>query len=131
MRHDCWGSTVAPLPTTLVAAAILGLLARRLSRRALAAALVAFVAGALLGRLKLERFEESRVRARDAFGAPQRCTLEGAVHSSPSWTGRASYLLRVGRADCDAGSIAPDALVDWYAALVEPQILRSDLKRAG
>lgn len=104
----CAGATLAisPLPAALSLAGVALLLARRLRGWLLLGLACAVGLGALRAACALAHFDFERRLARDALKAPARCALEGEVVSSPtSMGGRAVFVVRVGRADCDEGQV--------------------------
>ena len=99
---------VAPLPALAAATGVLALLAgaRALPRRVLLAALVLFGLSAWRARASLERFEDERVRVRDAIGPPSRCAGRGVVVASPVRTGDAiAFVAELEGLDCEGRSI--------------------------
>jgi competence protein ComEC len=60
-----------------------------------------FVLSAGRAALELRAFERTRIRERDAIGAPNRCDVSAEVTTSPVWSdGSASFVAQVTRADC-------------------------------
>ncbi|MFZ5895813.1 MAG: DNA internalization-related competence protein ComEC/Rec2 [Myxococcota bacterium] len=131
----CAGSTlvVAPGAALLSFAGIALVLRRRLRKAVVCSVLVALALGGVRAASSIAHFDGARRAARDALGAPARCALSGSVVSSPTWVGgRASYVLDVQRAECDAGAVragtrvrlsgGPDDLARGDRLLVVAQI---------
>jgi competence protein ComEC len=101
-------ATVAPLPAVMAAAGVLALLAaaRALRWTVLLAAVGLFGLSAWRARASLERFEDERVRVRDAVGPPSRCAGQGVVVASPVRTGDAiAFVAELEGLDCEGRRI--------------------------
>jgi competence protein ComEC len=95
-------AAVAPLPALCAAVAVLVVFAPNLGRKSLAVAVLVFLGSAWRATQALERFEDERVRVRDAIGAPARCSGTGIVVSSPVQSGDAlTFVAELGTLDCE------------------------------
>lgn len=78
----------------------------------LGGALAVLVGSALVTRAALGRFDDERVRVRDALGPPARCAGAGVVRTSPVRSGaRLSFTAAFGGLDCDGRRVAGPVLV--------------------
>jgi competence protein ComEC len=95
-------AAVSPWPVAAAAVGILSCWWRRSPPALLFVAVVAAVVSALVTRVSLARFDDERVRVRDALGPPARCAGAGVVMTSPTRSGdRLSYVARFDALDCD------------------------------
>lgn len=96
----------APLPAVCAALGVAVVLAPGLKRPVLLLALVAFALSAVRAQAALRRFEDERVRVRDAIGAPARCSGAGVVVASPMRTGDSlAFVAELGTLDCEGRAV--------------------------
>lgn len=106
---------VEPAAFTVAGVGVLALVARRAPPLALLIATGAVVVAGLRARSELEAYEQRRIAARDALGAPGRCAGHAVVVSSPTWRGDATtYLAELDALDCDGRQIAGPLRVRLY-----------------
>jgi competence protein ComEC len=100
-------AAVSPWPVAAAAAGIALCWGRRAHPALLAAALGVAVASALVTRASLGRFDDERVRVRDALGPPERCAGAGVVLGSPVRSGeRLSFTARFPGLECGERRVA-------------------------
>jgi competence protein ComEC len=97
---------VTPLPALVGAGGVLLLVGQHLNLRSGLVLALCFAVGGARAWLVLERFDVERSAVRDAFGPPQRCSLEGTIATSPtSVGGRPLYVLVSSHAECESAEI--------------------------
>lgn len=118
-------AAVAPLPAACAALGVAVVLAPGVKRGALLLAFVAFALSALRAASTLSRFEDERVRVRDAIGAPARCSGAGVVTSSPARTGDSlAFVAELGTLDCEGHRVAGPVLARLHGG--PPELARGD-----
>jgi len=109
---------VAPLPVLGGALGVALLIGPRVSRSVLAGALLVGVLSAWRAQALLGRFEDERVRVRDAIGAPARCSGTGIVRGSPVRSGDAlAFVAELDGLDCEGRQVAGPVLARLHASL--------------
>jgi competence protein ComEC len=109
-------AAVSPWPVVASAAGVALCWARRAHPVLLAAAVGVALASALVTRAGLARFDDERVRVRDALGPPARCAGAGIVLSSPVRSGdRLSFTARFDALDCEERTVAGSVDVRLHA----------------
>jgi competence protein ComEC len=118
-------AAVAPLPALCAAAGVLAVIAPGLGRKLVVVAVLVFAASAARAAWALGRFEDERVRVRDAISAPAHCSGEGRVVASPARSGDAlTFVAELGTLDCEDRTVHGPLLARLYGNV--PELGRGD-----
>jgi len=99
-------AALAPWPVWCGAAGVALCLRGRMSLWWTALALLLLALSSLRGAWSLERFDDERVRVRDALGPPSRCAGAGRLVASPVKSGDAfSFVVEMDRLDCEERAV--------------------------
>ena len=92
----------APLAAGCTAIGLAVVLASRVSRRALTAAILVLLGSAVRAAMAVPAFESELERVRGALGGPRRCAGVARIETSPTWRSDSlSYVARFESLDCE------------------------------
>jgi competence protein ComEC len=99
---------VAPLAVACTALGLGAVLASRVSRSVLGAAVLVLVVGAVRAAIAVPAFEGELERVRAALGGPRRCAGVARVETSPTWRADSlTYVARFDSLECETRAIGP------------------------